>query len=101
MLLRPARVLVLLANWAAWAPTRFSEQSLTPSAAGYQKRADGIGRKFDDWFSDFWRDIFRDLVQAFKAAQEAKISNYALARNETRWNTAKNTVELVLGANLG
>jgi AIPR protein len=58
-------------------------------------------KKFDDWFSDFWRDIFRDLVQAFKAAQDAKISNFALARNETRWNTAKNTVELVLGANLG
>jgi hypothetical protein len=50
-------------------------------------------KSFDDWFSDFWRDIFRDLVQAFNAAQEAKISVFALARNETRWKSAKNTVE--------
>jgi len=58
-------------------------------------------KKYDDWFSGFWRDIFRDLVQASKDAQESKISNFALARNETRWNKTKNTVELVLGADLG
>jgi hypothetical protein len=58
-------------------------------------------KRFDDWFSDFWRDIFRDLVQAFNAAQEAKISVFALARNETRWKAAKNTVELIVGAHLG
>ncbi|MDZ4056598.1 MAG: AIPR family protein, partial [Polynucleobacter sp.] len=58
-------------------------------------------KKFEDWFAGFWRDIFRDLVQAFKAAQESKISNFALARNETRWNTTKETVELVLRADLG
>lgn len=58
-------------------------------------------KKFDEWFAEFWRTIFRDLVQAFKLAQEAKISNFALARNETRWNTTKNTVELILGADLG
>jgi hypothetical protein len=41
------------------------------------------------------------LVQAFNAAQEAKISVFALARNETRWKSAKNTVELIVGAHLG
>jgi hypothetical protein len=58
-------------------------------------------KKFEDWFAGFWRDIFRDLVQASRDAQESKISNFALARNETRWNKTKNTVELILGADLG
>ena len=58
-------------------------------------------KRFKEWFSEFWRDIFRDLVQAYKSAQEAKISNFALARNETRWNNTKETVALVLGADLG
>jgi hypothetical protein len=61
----------------------------------------GSKKIFDDWFAQFWRNIFRDLVQAYQSAQEAKISNFALARNESRWNTAKSTVELVLGADLG
>jgi AIPR protein len=39
-------------------------------------------QKFENWFAGFWRDIVRDLIHAFQSAQEAKISNFALARNE-------------------
>ncbi len=56
--------------------------------------------KFDKWFDEFWRDIFRDLVAAFQAAQSDRISNFALARSESRWNNIKHQVDLVLGANL-
>lgn len=56
--------------------------------------------QFDTWFEGFWRDIFRDLVAAHRSAQADKISNFALARNETRWTQTRDTVELVLNANL-
>jgi hypothetical protein len=56
--------------------------------------------EFDAWFEQFWRDIFRDLVTAHQAALSDKISNYALARNETRWRETRERVELVLNANL-
>ena len=58
------------------------------------------GAEFDGWFEKFWRDIFRDLVAAHRAAQEHKISNFALARNEGRWNQTRDTVQLVLKANI-
>jgi hypothetical protein len=53
---------------------------------------------FDKWFEEFWRDIFRDLVSAYTMAQTDKITNFALARNETRWAQVKQQVDLVLGA---
>ncbi len=57
-------------------------------------------KAFDDWFSEFWKTIFRDLVNAYMSAQEAKISNFALARNEKRWNATKDAIVLILGADL-
>lgn len=60
----------------------------------------GSAAEFDGWFKKFWADIFRDLVNAHQAAQVDKISNFALARNETRWNQTRQTVLLVLKANL-
>jgi AIPR protein len=56
------------------------------------------GSAFDKWFDEFWKDSFRELVAAYSRAQEDKISNFALARNETRWERIKQQVDLVWGA---
>jgi len=55
---------------------------------------------FDGWFEEFWKDSFRELVAAYSRAQEDKISNFALARSESRWERIKQQVDLVWGANI-
>jgi hypothetical protein len=56
--------------------------------------------KFDSWFAQFWRDVVRDLIHAFQSAQEAKISNFALARVENRWSATKNGIEMFLASDI-
>jgi hypothetical protein len=54
--------------------------------------------KFSNWFDAFWRDVIRDLVAAYQAAQKDRISNFALVRSETRWQSTRKQFELVLKA---
>ncbi len=45
--------------------------------------------EFDKWFEDFWKAFLQTTLAAHQRAEEDKISNFALVRNETRWKQAK------------
>ena len=53
------------------------------------------------WFEDFWKSSFQVFGIAHDQAQNDKISNFALARNETRWAQVKRSFVRNIKAGLG
>ena len=49
--------------------------------------------QYEIWFKSFWNDLSGELIAAHHAAAEAQITNFALVRNETRWNNTQKKAE--------
>ena len=56
--------------------------------------------KFEEIFSDFWKDALRELISAHIDAQRDKITAFALARNDARWANIKEKFTAYVSATL-
>jgi hypothetical protein len=51
--------------------------------------------EFKKWFDEFWKLFMQTVVPAHQSAENDGITNFALARSDSRWQQARRTFGLL------
>jgi hypothetical protein len=76
--------------WAVSLAKAYVENAATEIDKLLQSEAE-----FKKWFEEFWKLFMQTVVPAHQSAQNDQITNFALVRNEGRWQQAKRAFVLL------